>query len=57
MTTRPEKLAVVPEGGLDTDTPIDMSIEVNGTNNKEKERPKNITTTNIIVMGDDSAGF
>jgi hypothetical protein len=49
MTTRPEKLAVVPEGGLDTDTPIDMSIEVNGTNNKEKERPKNITTTNITT--------
>jgi hypothetical protein len=70
MTTRPEKLAAVPEGGLDTKKPIEISIELNETTNKEKERPKKrpsslnpaITTTitnptiaTTITMGDASS--
>jgi stalled ribosome rescue protein Dom34 len=41
--TRPEKIAGVHEGSLDTDTPVDMSIKVNETTNKEKERQKRWT--------------
>jgi hypothetical protein len=62
MTTRPEKLAAVPEGGLDTNKTVEISIQVNGTTHKEKERPKKrpsslnpkISTTN--TMDDDSYG-
>jgi hypothetical protein len=65
MTTRPENLTAVPEGGLDTNKTIDMSIQVNGTTHKEKERPKKrpsslnpkISTTNTMGDGDSSYGI
>jgi myb proto-oncogene protein len=61
MTIRPEKLAAVPEGGLDTNTYVDISFTVDGTTNQEKERPKkrplslNPTISTTITMGDDSS--
>jgi hypothetical protein len=66
MTTRPEKrkLASVTDGGSDSNTPIDISVEVNGTTNTEKERPKKrpstlknptITTATDMMGGDYSS--
>jgi hypothetical protein len=61
MTIRPEMLAAVPEGGLDTITAVDISFTVDGTTNQEKERPKkrplslNPTISTTITMGDDSS--
>jgi hypothetical protein len=61
MTIHPEKLAAVPEGGLATNTAVDISFEVDETTNKEKERPKkrhsslNPTISTTITMGDDSS--
>jgi hypothetical protein len=57
MTIRPENLTAVPEGGLDTNTTVDISFTVDGTTNAGKERPKKrppslnpkISTTNTSV--------
>jgi hypothetical protein len=56
-----QKLAAVPEGGLDTNNAVDISISVDGTTCKEKERPKkrpsslNSAISTTITMGDDSS--
>jgi hypothetical protein len=54
-----QKLAAVPEGGLDINTAVDISTSVDGATNQEKERPKkrhsslNPTISTTITMGDD----
>jgi hypothetical protein len=64
MASRPENLTAFPEGGLDTNTTFDMSIQVNGAIHNEKERPKKrpsslnptIATTNTMNAAITSVG-
>jgi hypothetical protein len=59
MTIRPENLAAISEGGLATNTTVDISLAVDGTTNRDKERPKmrpsslnpKISTTNTSAVG------